>query len=107
MVSKQSGKENDSAGDVDAGVVTSPIAVRTSSRIKTRTKSFNLFTYQKTKRGNKTKTRAAAVRIAQRITDRQNNNSDVIRFLFRFHYLNACANVLILCSIVIFCDVCL
>ncbi|KAD4178172.1 hypothetical protein E3N88_26763 [Mikania micrantha] len=53
MVSKQSGKESEDAGadaDVDAGVVSSPRPVRTSDRLRKRPKSFNRYSFQKSKR---------------------------------------------------------
>ncbi|KAL8196047.1 hypothetical protein R6Q57_025047 [Mikania cordata] len=86
MVSKQSGKESEDAGadaDVDAGVVSSPRPVRTSDRLRKRPKSFNRYSFQKSKRSkkrSKTKTRSSAVEIAKIIkNDKQNNSSANLR----------------------------
>ncbi|XP_024961853.1 ATPase family AAA domain-containing protein At1g05910 isoform X1 [Cynara cardunculus var. scolymus] len=84
MISKQSEKDNEDAGvdaDVDAGVVSSPRPVRTSDRLRTRTKSkpYSRYPslYTKAKR-SKTKTRKAASQIAKVFDTNRQNNSDSV-----------------------------
>ncbi|KAK9059029.1 hypothetical protein SSX86_021648 [Deinandra increscens subsp. villosa] len=78
MVSKQSGKESEDAGadaDVDAGVVSSPRAVRTSDRLRTRPKRFSYTKTKRSKKRSKTKTRSSAVQIAKKLKGDKQNNS--------------------------------
>lgn len=82
MVSKQSVKENEDAGadaDIEAGVVSSPRPVRTSDRIRKRSSKFNRFhPYLPKSKRTKTKTRTAASRIANKIINQRQNNSDAV-----------------------------